>query len=352
VAEVGIAARASRVGKTLAAVGKVLGCLALGGWFAFELINPHSLVVSPWFAGLVDFVARHAGGMSRETVAVVIWRLFAAVMVVGAVGVVKETLEGWEYGWKSLAWALAAAAAVIGIAVLVIVNLPLYGAPHGAAPAGKFYYPATIAACGWLLLVMVFAFVASWGGGSGGAVLPMTGRQMPNGSENAHRLAIGLALLAVVALALWRSHKDLANVGSSLPQFFAALPSHWDVLPWPVVIGLVVLALMAVMGLFRVATGRRGPFPKIGLRGAGWDIFWLVVAAGLWLWGAFLPRDFGWFDALDMPGGLYAANFALLALYLFMVVESGVTIALVIGGPGGAGPEPVRVDIEQQKFRW
>jgi hypothetical protein len=287
--------------------------------------------------GVVLVVIMYIGhGKKPELLDLVMVPLSVAVMAgFGAV------LYGWQrYGWPRLKafmrsragiLTILALVAVAGLAVLVIANAP----PHGAAAAGKFYYyPATLAACGWLVLLVVFAFMQS------GGTPPIGGRQrIPDGSENARYLALGVALLAVVALALWRSQKDLASVGSSLPQFFAALPWHSDLLPWPHLIGLAVLALLAVTGVFRAATGWRGPFPKRGLRGAGGDIFWFLAMAGLWLWGAFLPRDFAWFDALDMPGALYTVNFGLQALYLFTVVDSGLTIALLLGGGGSAGGE-------------
>ena len=126
------------------------------------------------------------------------------------------------------------------------------------------YYPATLTACGWLVLLAAFAFATPRGQGTEqtAAPLPFGRMRAPDGSENARYLALGLALLAVVALALWRSQKNLASVGSSLPQFFAGLPAHSDLLPWPHLIGLAVLALLAIVGLFRLATGRRGPLPQ------------------------------------------------------------------------------------------
>lgn len=267
-----------------------------------------------------------------------------------------------SYGWQLLAprlrsWASSPrnigkavlAVAVVGVALLVIANAPL----HGAATAVKFYYPATLTDSGWLVLLLVFAFFTPRAQGTEqtAAAFPFGRMRQPDGSENA-RFALGLAVLAVVALALWRSQKDLAAVGGALPQFFGALPSHWHMIPLPGLIGGAVLLLLAAIGLFQTATGWRGPFLKRGLRGAGGDIFWLIAAAGLWLWGAFLPRDFEWFDALDMPGALRTVNFGLLALYLFTVVHSGVAIALQMGRNTGPGPGPVQDDIDRQKKRW
>ena len=40
-----------------------------------------------------------------------------------------------------------------------------------------------------------------------------------------------------------------------------------------------------------------------------------------------------------LPGALYDVNFWLQALYLFVVVDSGLTIALLLGGGGSAGGE-------------
>lgn len=352
-----VMARGGRLGKGITVVVKLLACAGVLPLCVFLLTRPPPSPGLQWFDWLIEFVARHTGD-ARETVAVVIWRVACAVMAVGAAGMLKEAWQEWEHSRKALAAALAAAVAVIGLIAggvvwwrfgwsLAWVQHPapvIANAPplHGAAAAGKlFYYPATLTACGWLVLLAAFAFATPRGQGTEqtAAPLPFGRMRAPDGSENARYLALGLALLAVVALALWRSQKNLASVGSSLPQFFAGLPAHSDLLPWPHLIGLAVLALLAIVGLFRLATGRRGPFPKRGLRGAGGDIFWFLLMAGLWLWGAYLPDDFGWFDALGMPGALYDVNFWLQALYLFVVVDSGLTIALLLGGGGSAGGE-------------
>jgi hypothetical protein len=247
----------------------------------------------------------------------------------------------WRHGWKQRVRPRHIITAVLAVMVaglgLVIATAP------PIAPGAKFYYPGTLTDSGWLVILPVALFLCSGG-------VAVGRQQMPDGSGNARYLALGLGLLAVVALALVRSQQELVGVGSSLRQFFGALPAHWRLLPTPAVIGLGVLALLAVIGLFRVATGWQGPFLKRGLRGAGGDLFWLFAAAGLWWWGAFVPKDFGWFEALDVPRAYYIVNFGLQAFYLFMIVVSGVTIALLMGGGridfdsfGGGGPRrPVR----------
>jgi hypothetical protein len=266
--------------------------------------------------------------------------VIAAAIAAAAGAAVGVVSYAWDHHvWPRLKARLRTRAGIwpVIIALVVIAGLGLLVATAPPIPpdAKFYYYPPTLRDCGALVLLLGFWFI--FGG--------QRQQRMPDGSGNARYLAFGVALLAVVALALWTSQKDLATSGSSLRQFFRALPANRDLLPGLHTLGLATVALLAVIGFFHVATGWKGPFLKRGLRGAGGDILWLVGAAGLWLWGAFVPKDFGWFDALDMPDARYTVNFGLQALYLFIIVESGVTIALLtMGGRidfdsfGGGGP--------------
>ena len=253
--------------------------------------------------------------------------------------------------------------ALTGVAVVFVCAVVLvgwYSITWAASPLGMrqtFYYPDAFADSAWLLLLLLASFMIVGGmsvapSGSGLLGPPASGpsnfawaygRSGQDGSENARYLALGCAMLAVVGYALARSQAQLTASHSSLLQFFAMLPWRWYQLPGQYALGLGVLTVLALLGLFRALTGLPGPFPRIGLRRAGSNIFWLIAGAGLWLWGAFPP------DSSDAGS---TANFGLHAFYLFAIVNSGLTIFLLVGRGGGKGPGPVQEDIKNQKFKW
>lgn len=303
---------------------------------ALELIVMHLAVIAKAAAA-----AMFAGLLVMKVGKQPITPLVAAGMVVLGIGVAV-----WEFR-KELPRLRAQGARVTvrpgpvlaALALAALAALLLLWAPWAATPPRQFYYPVALSDSAILALLVIVSLAKA------GVVGP---RPIGDGSDQARYVALGFGMLAVVAFALWQAQKELAGVGSSLPQFFVALPAHWHALPPLALGGLATLALLAVMGTWRLAMGLRGPFLRPGLRGAGGDILWLLAAAALWIFGVFVPDSWGLFG----PGPIRIANFGLEAFYLFDIVNSAVVILLLIGGGGGMGPQPVRDDIDRQKFRW
>jgi hypothetical protein len=144
-----IAERAGRVGRSVTAVGKLLLGVGFGAWSVVEIVQPvhYTTTTAPsWVVSLVEHVAQHTG-LSSQTAALWLWRLLWVGVAALAVHAAKEAWEEWEHGGKAFVGALAGCGAIIGVVALLIVGAPL----HGAAAAGNFYYPLTLAACGWPL---------------------------------------------------------------------------------------------------------------------------------------------------------------------------------------------------------
>jgi hypothetical protein len=178
-----------------------------------------------------------------------------------------------------------------------------------------------------IMLVIGFAFFAA-------AQQNRMGYQ--RGGLAAVRAALGAACLAVFSLVMYSAARDAGGF-MRLVQFFGQL--FFEPQPWTVWVTVGCLGLLLAVAVVCLLVGLQGPFQRDGMMMAR-DFLWLAGAAALWAWGAFLPPDFGWFDALDMPSALRTVNFALLSYYLFTVVDSGVCILLMLGGGGTPFPKP------------
>jgi hypothetical protein len=156
-------------------------CVAGGiGWAIFHFVKK---LVPRWRARRRRFLLRHAG----------------ACLVLACAALLGLT------GWYSITWA--------------------------ATPLGRhatFWRPNTLADCTSLVITVIGVFVVvGWC-----TATPYSPAQLPyarpephtDGSQNARYLALGWAMLAVVAFALLRCQIDLATVNSSLVEFFAMLP--------------------------------------------------------------------------------------------------------------------------------
>ena len=257
-----IAARVRRFGKTVTAVAKLLGSVGLGVFSVVAFLRPvhFSPTETPscpvWF---VEYVAQYTG-LSSQTAAMVMVRLFWAGMIAGAVYLGKETLEEWEFGWKALVWPLTVGVAIIGLYAAVIVGLPelmpirppaaaQYAAPR--VPLYRLTTPPTLYNLGVIIIVVVWLFITS------GRVL----RYDPE-TLNVLRVSEGLGGLAVVALCLHNAALDVGGFGNLLAWFTQAVPGFLrSPKDSPVeLLSLAALFLVTIMSALRLAVGLRGPF--------------------------------------------------------------------------------------------
>jgi hypothetical protein len=102
-------------------------------------------------------------------------------------------------------------------------------------------------------------------------------------------------------------------------------------------VSLAVVGLLAVVSVYRLLAGWRGPFPPRRSMMAGGDFLWLLGAAGVWFWGGlFLDEQTSW-----LGHWAHVWNFGLTALLLFMCVHAAASMLVLLGNGGGGGRGPV-----------
>jgi hypothetical protein len=193
--------------------------------------------------------------------------------------------------------------------------------------------PATFYDCLALMLVLAWA------------MLQAGGRRVPDANTlNVRRCAFGAAGIAIFSFVMVSAAHDLRGGFAALAQYFIQLRSAPP--SWPLGLTLSVLGLVFVASLWRLLAGWRGPFPPRRSMLGGGDFLWLAGGAVVWLWGGLFVDPASW---LGRYGRIW--NFGLEGFLLYGIVESAVSVLVMLRNPGAARPL-VEGDIAAGTFEW